>query len=283
MKRLFILLPLLLLPAQLRAATIEVDILFADRFRPHVQVIKTLKPLLRADDVRLFAAREDGNLDDERAQLGHIIKRHPDLLIVVGEDALQAALAVSPSIPVLSVMSMSLHAQLQRNNPWLTGIDMRPPPERVARDLASLLPRGATVLSYYTPALSRTYIDAVRARMRDQHLVLAAQPWPEDKVAAHLLADMQQSDAYWMQLEYASAEPDVLRLLFALSHQGKTLIGLSEKYVRAGARATWAVDLEGLGRQAAAMANRILRGTPPAQLPLAHPERIRFIQQVERP
>jgi len=141
-----------------------------------------------------------------------------------------------------------------------------------------LLPHGAHILSYYTPEMSAHYVAQARAALREHGLELDALPWPEQQAAADLLARMRKHEAYWMQLEYASAQPDILRLLFALARQDKVLIGLSGKYVRAGANAAWHIDLDALARQAAAMANDILRGIPPAKLPIAHPQRVHFIR-----
>jgi len=273
--RLATLLLALLLPGTVFGHTFEIDILFSDRHRPHVEVVKALKQLVRADDVRLFPGLENGDLIEERTQLELIRGRKPDLLVVVGEDALRTALSSTIQIPVLSVMSMSLNSSMQQHLE-ITGVDLRPSPVIVADQLVHLLPQHAKVFSYSNPEYSAAYIDEASDAFQHQQLELIVRPWPEHDIPAALNASMKTADAYWMQLEYQSVAPDTLRLLFVLARHGKKLIGLSEKYVRAGALVAWSPQPIMIGRQAARLANRILAGEHASNISLQHPEHMKL-------
>ncbi|TLS67894.1 hypothetical protein FEF65_05455 [Mariprofundus erugo] len=274
MRRLLLFSVLLLLAVPMVNA-VEVDVLLSERHRPHVEAVQAIQQGLRADDVRLFSGVENGDISEEVAQLQRIVERKPDLLIVVGEDALQAALQEDIRIPVLSVMSMTIRAKLQQRIP-LTGIDLRPAPQMVADELSRLLAPGAMVLSYYNPEYSGDYVKEAAELFKKRGLLLAARAWPEGDIWTEMNNQMKGADCYWMQMEYKSVAPDTLRLLFALAKKGKTLVGLSEKYVRAGALLAWTPDVHQIGQQAAVMANRILAGAVAAGIPLEHPAHMRL-------
>jgi len=265
---------LLLLPLAAYGQAVEVDVLFSDRHRPHVEVVKALAQAIRAEDIRLFPGLENGDLSEEKQQLKTIRARKPDLLVLVGEDALQAALSMHIHTPVISIMSMSLNPNMQQRFD-ISGIDLRPPQTDVADELAHLLPKHAKILSYYNPEYSAAYIDAAAEPFRRQQLELIASPWPEHDIQAVLNDRMKTVDAYWMQLEYRSVEPDTLRLLFVLAKHGKKLIGLSAKYVRAGALVAWSPQVRFIGRQAAKLVSRVLAGERASFIAVQHPEKMK--------
>ena len=273
MKRFLMLLGLLL--SATFAHAVEVDVLFSDRYRPHVEAVQALEQNMRADDVRLFSGLENGDTTEELAQLERIIAREPDLLVVVGEDALQAAVSANVQIPTFSIMSMTLRGALQSKLP-ISGIDLRPSPTLVAAELVRLLPKGATVVSYYNQQYSGGFIDEAQEAFKKQGLVLDAQPWPDQDVQIMLNNSMKKADCYWMQMEYQSVSPDTLRLLFGLAKKGKVLIGLSEKYVRAGAMLAWTPNAKFIGDQATPLINRILAGEAAATIALQHPEKMKL-------
>jgi len=254
---------------------VEVDVLFSDRYRPHVEAVQGLKQGVRADDVRLFSIDKRRDLAEMMEQLQRIKERKPDLLVVVGEDALQAAISLNTGIPTVSMMSMSLRATLQ-NKISLTGVDLRPSPIVVAAELTHQLTKGATVISYYNPALSNAYIEEAKAAFKKEGLLLIAKPWPEHDVQKSVNESMKDANCYWMQMEYQSVNPDTLRLLFGLAKKGKNLVGLSGKYVRAGALLAWTPQPRKIGEQASILANRILAGEDPVKIPLQHPTEMKL-------
>jgi len=203
-----------------------------------------------------------------------ILNRNPDLLVLVGEDALQAALAMHIQIPVVSIMSMRLNRHMQQRLN-ICGIDLRPSPSLVADELTHLLPKQSKVLSYYNPEDSAVYIDEAEEAFHRHQLQLIAKAWPEHDIQAVLNNSMKAADAYWMQLEYRSVEPNTLKLLFVLARHGKKLIGLSAKYVRAGALVAWSPRLRVIGQQAAKLVNRVLNGERAAHIAIQHPEKMK--------
>ncbi len=267
-----VLLVLLLTSAQAQARTIEVDVLFSESHRLHVQVVQALKHALRADDIRFFPIVENGDISEETGVLNRVVARKPDLIVLVGEDALNAARDMDIRIPMLSLLSIRLRASMVENMP-LTGIDLRPDPTLVVQGVEPLIHGAATVLTYYSPALSVDYIRQAKAAFGKSRLHLIARPWPAKNVLRSLHRDMQKANIYWMQLEPNMADPDTLHYLFSVAtRRGKQLIGLSAKYVRAGALIAWTPQFDVIGHQAAIMGNRILAGEKPENMPIEHSE-----------
>jgi len=253
----------------------EVDIIFSDRHRPHVEVVSVLQQTMRAEDVRLFQTLENGDTAEETRALQQAVARKPDLIVLLGDDALRAALAMQVRIPMLSLMAVRLHRGLDASIP-LTGVDLRPDPHDVSAELIRLSPGHTSVLTYFSPDLSGAYVQEAQLAFRDSPVRLGARIWPASDVVAELNRDMADYDIYWMQLEERSARPDMLRFLFSVAaRQEKGLIGLSEKYVRTGAMIAWTPRPEAVGHQGAALANRILDGESPQGIPIEHPEHMK--------
>lgn len=253
----------------------EVDIVFSDKYRPHVETVRALQQTLRAEDVRLFEALENGDITEESTALKQVVARKPDLIVLVGDDALSAALAMQVRIPMVSLMDVRLHPGLAVDAP-LTGVDLRPDPRVVTSELLRLVPADASVLTYFSPDMSGDYIREAEQAFRECSMRLTAQVWPEHDVVAALNREIASYDIYWMQLEERSARPDMLRLLFAVAaRQEKGLIGLSEKYVRTGAMIAWTPKPEDVGFQGGVLANRILGGKAPQAMPIEHPQHMK--------
>jgi len=272
---LVLLLPLLLCLLVRGVDAHEVDIIFSDRHRPHVEVVSVLQQTMRAEDVRLFRTLENGDISEETRALQQAVARKPDLIVLLGDDALRAALAMQVRIPMLSLMAVRLHRDMDASIP-LTGVDLRPDPHDVSAELIRLSPGHASVLTYFSPDLSGAYVQEAQRAFRDSPIRLDARIWPASDVVAELNRDMADYDIYWMQLEERSARPDMLRFLFSVAaRQEKGLIGLSEKYVRTGAMIAWTPMPEAVGHQGAALVNRILAGESPQSIPVEHPEHMK--------
>lgn len=253
----------------------EVDIVFSDRHRPHVEAVRVLQQSLHAEDVRLFETLESGDISEEAKALKQVVARKPDLIVLLGDDALRAATAMQVRIPMVSLLAVRLHRGLASDIP-LTGVDLRPDPREVVRELLRLTPGRTTVLTYYSADLSGAYISEAEKAFRDSRMTLSARVWPENDVVAVLNREIVSYDIYWMQLEERSARPDMLRLLFSVaSRHEKGLIGLSEKYVRSGAMIAWTPVPEAVGHQGAVLANRILGGEAPQSIPVEHPQHMK--------
>jgi len=230
---------------------------------------------LRAEDVRLFETLENGDTGEEIRALNTVVRRKPDLIVLLGDDALRAALSMQVQIPMLSLMAVRLHRGFAVDIP-LTGVDLRPDPHEVTSELLRLTPEKASVLTYYSPDLSGAYISEAEQAFRECSMTLSARVWPEHDVVAALNREIVSFDIYWMQLEERSARPDMLRLLFSVAtRQEKGLIGLSEKYVRTGAMIAWTPKPEAVGYQGAMLANRILDGEAPQSIPVEHPQHMK--------
>ncbi len=243
------------------ARTIEVDVVFSSHHRSHLKLAQALKLKLWADDVRFFPAYENGDLQEEEEQLKLIQRRHPNLLVLIGEDALQAyrQLRGLGKIPAISLMAMTLPATSSSRPSYLCGIDLRPEPLILAQGLKqSAHSRIKKVFTFYAPDQATTYIQKAKHAFHEAGIRLEAMPWPDRGSEAWLFKRVESYDAYWMQMEKRSVAPDFVRALAELARRGKHIIAISPKYLRAGMDLALYLDVDRLAQDAIDYINRVL-------------------------
>jgi len=153
----------------------------------------------------------------------------------------------------------------------MTGVSMSVAPERQMKVLSQLLPDVKRVAVVYEPEQSQNLINrgekACRA-VNQQLLAREVKSTAEAVEQAKLLLG-ENHTAYWMIPDQLMRARDVVRyLFFASREQNRPLIGLSDKYVRAGALFAFTVQNETLGRQAAELSNRMLADGDKSHYPI---------------
>ncbi len=237
----------------------EVVVLLDPNVRPYVEALAGFKEVSTAN-IKVFNRREDGDLSDERALIAAIRARKPDQILVIGSEAMTALAGEITDIPILFCMVLSPQDKLKKVPKNMTGISMNVSPIRQMRVLTMILPDIKRVAAVYQPDQSSFLIrqgeSACRALNR-QLLSQQARSTSEAVEQAELL--LSENTAYWMIPDQLMKSKDVVRyLFFAAREQNKALIGLSDKYVRAGALFAFTVQNEALGSQAGELSNRML-------------------------
>jgi len=132
--------------------------------------------------------------------------------------------------------------------------------ERQIKVLSKLLPGVKNIAMVYHPEQSRNLIQESEKACEQLNRKLISR---EASTAAEAIEQaktlLSQHDVYWMIPDRLMRSKDVVRYLFFTAREKKkVLIGLSDKYVRAGALFAFTVANESLGRQAGELSNRML-------------------------
>ncbi len=192
------------------------------------------------------------------------------LVIAVGSHALAEVQAHRPVVPVMAAM-VAPGAELER----LAGrVDLDVSLSAQLDVMHGLLPRCLRVGMIHNPARSRYTAEALEARARKLGFTLVV---VECGSAAQLLKAMASLKGK-VDFLLCSPDPDLYNavtikpLILASIDLRLPIVGFSPAFVRAGAAAGIYPDYREIGRQAAAMANRFLRGEE--RMPWEEPARV---------
>jgi len=237
----------------------EIVVVLDPNVRPYVEALAGFKQVSNMT-IKVFNRRDNGDLSDERALIAAIRARKPDQILVLGTEAMSALAAEITDIPILFSMVLSPQDAWAMKPKNLTGVTMSVSPKRQMQVLAALLPKLKFVTSIYTPdrnsQLLRQGEEACSALNMELITAQARSTTEAIEQVGKLLAS---HEVYWMLPDQLMHSRDVIRyLFFAAREKQKILIGLSDKYVRAGALFAFTVQNDALGRQVAALSNRML-------------------------
>jgi len=203
-------------------------------------------------------------------------KSPPDIIITLGSSANEIAQTVFPDIPVLSTLIMSRNTLLHKEKN--AAILLQFPPEVQLQWLQNILPRTKRVGILYDPVRSSILIREVKEAARKKNIET-------------VLFEVNSPKQLQAGLKYISRNADVLLAIpDPTVYSGKTakevllfsyrnripFVGLSSTWVKAGALYAIEVDYRDLGRQAAELANKILKGGSPGKTRVFNPEKVAY-------
>lgn len=238
------------------------------QIRPYVEALAGFEEASKAD-VWVFERKEDNDPSDELSLIPVIRKRRPDQILAIGSEALEVIAGEISDIPIIFCMVLNPGKKIKKYGGNMTGVSMNVPPEKTMSLLSQLLPSVGKVGVVYNPEETGFLVDAGRKALAGRHKEMAARPVKSEKEALQTVKTVfEESDAYWIVPDRTVQNADVLRYLFFAAHkEKKALIGISDKYAKAGALFALTVESKALGRQAGAMSNRVLAGTPLEDIP----------------
>jgi len=247
----------------------EVVVLVDTQIRPYVEALAGFQQVSRAN-VRVLDRREDSDPRDELELIPLIRKRKPDHILAIGSEALAVVAGEITDIPILFCMVLNSEKAMGNHAGNLTGVSMDASPEKTMKLLHQLLPSIEKVGVAYDPEETGALVEAGRRALTMHHKNLNARPVESEAEALRKVKSVfEESDAYWMVPDRKVQTADVLRyLFFAARKEKKALIGISDKYAKAGALFALTVESEASGRQVGEMSNRVLTGTPLEELPV---------------
>jgi len=197
-------------------------------------------------------------------------EEHPRLIVAVGDRALEVA-ERQRSVPVLYMMA--LHARV-RPGGGVTGVGMLLDPQRYLSVFDALGTRRIGVI--HDPGKNGPYLRRAQNLARRNGLDLVVREVRSPKETLAMLESLRgKVDALWMlpDLTAVSAETTEAYLLFS---QGERvpLVSFAEIYLSMGGAVALAIDRYDIGRQLGAMAQSVLDGTSPEEIPVQYPRRV---------
>ena len=275
--------PALLLPALLGSATAagaaDVAVVMSADVDAYTEALKGFKASLRHKVVAEYDM--EGDLDRGRKQVAEIgAKVKPDLILAVGIWALQALSKEASTVPVVYAMVLNPPSVIGSGAKNITGASMNVPVEQTLRMVKQLGPQIRRVGVMFDRAKTGYLVARAEAVARDEGLQLVAREIRSAKEAISALDTLgeQGVDALWVLPDETNLAPAVLQQMLLFSYRRKVpLIGLSESQAQMGALLSLSfASSEDIGRQAGELANSILAGRAPAEIPYTTARRVRL-------
>lgn len=198
-------------------------------------------------------------------------KAKPDLIFAVGIWALQVAAEHAGNLPVVYAMVLNPPSLLPPGVKNVTGASMNVPIDQTLRILKQLGPQIRRIGVVYDPSKTGYLVKRADALARDEGLQIVAKEVRSSKEAVSALDALQEEgvDVLWILPDETNLAEPMLQQMLLVSYRKKIpLLGLSENHAQRGALLSLSfASSEDIGKQAAELANSILAGKAPAEVP----------------
>ena len=213
-------------------------------------------------DIQIHSLVIDRNADFHQALTSILEKEDPDLFVTLGSEATQVVTRNISDRPVISGLNLTPDLLLENNNS--TGVYLRFSIKDQLQWLRWVVPTAKRVGVLYNPVDNRETIAEAEFIATELGLELMAKEVksPKDFPAA-LKSILRRVDIMWGIPDQTVISPQTTKMLLLSSFRQKIpFIGLSEKWVKAGALYSLAWNYEDLGVQCGEMVEKILSGVP---------------------
>jgi putative ABC transport system substrate-binding protein len=273
------LLALALLGSATSAAAADVAVLLSADVDAYSDALKGFRAALAHKIVAQYDM--EGDFERGRKQVAEIRTRiKPDLIFAVGIWALQAVAKETVNVPVVYAMVLNPPSVLGTSARNITGASMNVSVEQTIRTLKQLGPQIRKVGVIFDRAKTGYLVARAEAVAREGGLQLVTREIrsPKEAIAALETLGEQGIDALWVLPDETNLAPAVLQQMLLFSYRRRVpLIGLSESQAQMGALLSLSfASSEDIGRQAGELANSILAGKAPADIPYTTARRVRL-------
>lgn len=210
----------------------------------------------------------------------------PDLVLTVGTQAAKSAITYFKTIPLIFTMVLDsvqsgITPDYKASKANYTGLILSIPLETQFKKLTELVPKIEKIGILYTTA-TKDKIDRIK---EINNLALASGfkivAKPINSVSALPVAlnkVLHKADALWAEVEPTIYNPATTqKIIMATLKYKKPFMAFSSHYVQAGALLALECDYLSIGKQAAKIADEILKGKNPGDMPIAYPETLNLI------
>jgi putative ABC transport system substrate-binding protein len=214
------------------------------------RVAQYQEALAAAKEVVKDAPVLDPNAGDVADQLRHL---EPQVVLAIGQKALQVARAATPSVPTVYCMVLSAGAAAARN---VTGVRLEVAPQAQLEQFQKVHPGAHRVGVIYEPRQSAAFVEeAVKAAGR-QGVTLVSRPVQDAKEVRPALEEISGGiDALWLPQDPRLITAEMFNYLLVYTLERKiALFGFLDSSTKAGALASVAPDYPEIGRRAARLA-----------------------------
>jgi putative ABC transport system substrate-binding protein len=241
---------------------------------PYKEALAALQQQLSAPGVQVdpYLMQGDGRAANNAIQAA---RDGASVLITLGTAATQAAVSAELNTPIVAALVFNSD-MLKR--PTVTAVTLDMPVETQFDWLRKILPEQHTVGVLYNPRENQQRVDAAARIAQARGLKLLARPveTPQDLPAA-LDGLSRQIEVLWTLTDNVVISSQTAQPILLFCFRNKIpLVGLSSTWVKAGALYSLDWDYGDIGKQAGELAQRIVHGTKPAELPPAMPRKLTY-------
>jgi putative ABC transport system substrate-binding protein len=246
----------------------EIAVVRSAGLKPHDEVLRGFKSSCKATTREFVLSEQSAG-----STVNEILKIKPDLILAVGMNALAHVKKIR-DIPIVYALVSNPQAILSGEKN-ITGVSMNISPEKQFRALLEIAPQVKRLGLVYDPQKTAQLLSEAQYAASSLGITVVSQKVFSAKEVPSAINRMKgRVDAFWVLPDTTVVTQESLEylLLFSLENKLPTL-AFSDKYVEFGFLMALNIDALDIGRQAADMANRILKGADTSAVPMAAPEK----------
>jgi putative ABC transport system substrate-binding protein len=236
----------------------------------------------RSQRTAIFTYDLNGQKETGQKVAQDIQKIKPDLVLAIGTIAAISAKEELKNIPivfcmVLNPVSSGLVRSMNSPGGSITGASLDIPIETQFRYMQSVIGNLKTIGVLYNPEETGAIVQQADRKARLMGISIYAKPISSEReVPAALKGLMGHVDALWSVADTTvfSTTQSAQYILLNTLRTGTPFMGLSPSFVSAGALMCLSCDYEDIGKQAAELAERILKGEKAGNIPVAMPRKV---------
>ena len=202
----------------------------------------------------------------------------PDVVVALGAKAAWSVKRALPETPLIYAM-VEDPSRYGLEGPMVTGVSEQVPPDALMAQVHLFAPQVQRIgMVLHTKNEDARVAEAIAAAERSGFELKVLRVSRERDVKGAFMRLRDEVDAIWLVQDPVVVTPENFRFLREESRRvGMPVIASSEVLVRAGALMCVAPDYGAVGQQASLLATAVLGGTPPSELPEAHPTEVRVV------
>lgn len=215
---------------------------------------------------------------DPAALIDKIRSRRPTMVLTLGSAATDFVAEQIRDIPIVFslVLPSTGHGsleQLRESHRNITGATMEIPLSLQFKKLRELIPEARRIGVLYDPQVSGPVVEEAEATATRAGLQLVPIPVTSEGDVVRETEDLaDRVDVLWSVADSTVFTPQGLKhILLATLRNRIPFVGLSPAFVKAGALLALSCDYEDIGKQSGEIAERVLAGEKPHQIPTALP------------
>lgn len=254
----------------------EIAAIKSKNIEPYNLSLKGFKEVVKAN---LKVNNMEASLEKGSIIIKNIKSKKPDLILVLGAKAAYIASNNVRDIPIVfSMVSDPKRYKISGDN--VTGVKLDIPLEKQFHIYKEVMPGIKKIGVIFSKDQSKAIVDEGRSILEGMGIrLISKQIFSQKEIPAALEKTLSDVDALWLIFDpVVTASPRIVRevILFHALRKRIPVIGFNKWSVTVGALCTFYSEYEDIGRQAGAIANRILQGADPSSIPVESPDKVRI-------
>ena len=253
---------------------VSVSVIFSSEAEAYQQAWNGFKTRLAAENVAVSASEFVLGRDEPREVSAEVNKRKPDLTLTFGTKASRLATESVGRTPVIFCMVLDPTGMFRSNS---AGVMMEVSPEAKLQMIRRILPGARRIGTVYSSETFLAYAKILEECGQMGISLIARKVETENELPAAVREIARECDVFLMLPDTKLYTPASVKTVLLESLRAKfPVVGLSSHYTKAGALFSLDSDYNEVGKQAAEIALRILRGEDPRNIAPMLPRKCRL-------